>query len=211
MDEHGSMPGPLTGNMIKAVKYVAASSHLHPAVEQARRELTAALQGIPVSHWQQQLQPTERRERGRRRSGLHPHPVEAQSRSQSEALSPATSFRPHWSQEPTEARQSGERGREGSRRPPLGARSPAGRSRSPKAPEYRRQEFPLGEGMRRTDAASLNFRDGRVISRGRELLFTVRRAARCDSYCGAEPHFVYTGKQTEYGNSACPERTWVRS
>ncbi|OEH77461.1 hypothetical protein cyc_02187 [Cyclospora cayetanensis] len=174
-----SMPGPNSRNMVKAVAFVASSSHLHPAIEKARR---AAGSSSSAYYGRGRLGG------GRSRGDPHSSPEEAQKRHRrhSQLSDSQPALLSHWqsqqrqrpgSTEPREGRrgfEDGQRGRDSSKRSLLDKpsnRSRSVRSQSPKAPAYRAVHAVHWEGMRRTDGLALYFKDGRVISPERELVF----------------------------------------
>ncbi|KAL8454169.1 hypothetical protein Emed_000427 [Eimeria media] len=120
-EESDPLPGsPIIACMLRVIDYVAASSHLNPAVEQARRELAAALRGRRTphaTHWQQLQQQQQQQQqqeymsekpfsfsspregRGRDRGVGLLQAGGSRARSQSAAVSPSplpVSPRPHW-------------------------------------------------------------------------------------------------------------------
>ncbi|KAL8270705.1 hypothetical protein Esti_005361 [Eimeria stiedai] len=197
-EETDPSPGsPNTACMLRVIDFVAASSHLNPAVEQARRELAAALRGrrtTHAAHWPQQQQhekpfsfssPRGGRGRDREIGLLQPGGSRARSRSDPPAASlspPPVSPQPHWQLGLQEAAKgAGDKAREtaAARLASLGrklTRAEHAKRAGSSSPEPRHstngKDRQRWDAVRRVDAVPLTFKDGEVISQDHELLFS---------------------------------------
>ncbi|KAL8439064.1 hypothetical protein Efla_007807 [Eimeria flavescens] len=185
----------LFGCMQQTVNSVASSSHLHPAIQQARLELLAALRGKykqNANYWhqqhehQQQQQDQQQQHQQRKLSPEDASLGGGHGRGRTSLKVPSERnpepLLPQWQ---LGLQQAPRRMQEGQEETGAAGRLPlAGVRRETAAKEERLSSLETRgnpsdarralNGRRRTDAVKLDWRDGAVISEEHELLFSVR-------------------------------------